>query len=124
VSLLLCLNFIQTEPEHIVRDNSTVGVPSSGLKKPNHCSNGIPVIPKSDSTGIILNGHINGLAIKNHVNGHHSHIAEDAVRPGDGHREGRGRETVDSRGRSRERHSPVSHRGEERVIFIVQLWAS
>jgi hypothetical protein len=103
----------------MVKDNSTVGRPSSGSKKPNHCSNGAPVIPKNDSTGIIPNGHINGLAIKNHVNGHHNNITEDAVPPAeDGHAEGGGRETVNSRGRSRERHSPRVHRGEEIVIII------
>ncbi|KDR11486.1 Acyl-CoA-binding domain-containing protein 5 [Zootermopsis nevadensis] len=105
------IDTVETEPERIVKENSTVGRSLSGSKKPNYYSNGVPMIPKNDSTEIIPNGHINGVAIKNHVNGHHSHIAEDAVPPAmDGLGEEGGRETVNSRGRSRERHSPRVHR--------------
>lgn len=119
VSLLVCLNFTQAEPDRVGKDSSTVGRPSSGSKKPSHCSNGVPVIPNNDLTGVIPNGHINDLGVKNHVNGHHNHITEDALPPAEnGLGEGGGRETVNSRGRSRERHSPRVQRGEEIVTFI------
>jgi hypothetical protein len=66
------------------------------------------MIQKNDSTGIIPNGHIN------HVSDLHSHITESEVAltvNGLGE-EGGGKETVNSRGRSRERHSPRIQRGE------------
>jgi hypothetical protein len=95
-----------------VKDNSTVGRPSSGLKKPNHCSNGVPVIPKNDSMEIIPNGH---------VKGHHSDVTEDEPPAVNGHKEDGGRETVNSRGRSRERQSPRVHRGEDSHLHFMIL---
>jgi hypothetical protein len=106
--------FTQAEPERIVKDNSTLSRPSSGSKKLNHCSNGIPVIQKTDSAGIVPHGLTNGSAIMNHVNGHHNHITEDDMSPAvNGHAEvAEGREAVNRRGRSRERHNPGIQRGE------------
>lgn len=101
------IDTVEAEPERIVKDNSTVSRPSSGSKKLNHCSNGIPMIQMNDSTGIVPNSLINGSAIMNHVNGYHNHITEDDTFPAvKGHAEVEGRETVNRRGRSRERHSP------------------
>jgi hypothetical protein len=107
-------------PERIVKDSSTVGRPLSGSKKLNHCSNGVPVIQKNDSTGIVPNGHINGSTIINHVNDNHSHITESEVPlTVNGLGEGGGKETMNSRGRSRERHSPRIHRGENSLSFMI-----
>lgn len=92
------IDTVEAEPERIVKDNPPLSRPSSGSKKLNHCSNAIPVIQKSDSTGIVSNGLLNGSAIMNHVNGH-AEVGEE-------------RETVGRRGRSRERHSP----GIQRVV--------
>jgi hypothetical protein len=77
---------------------------------------------KNDSTGIVPNGHINGSAIINHVSDLHSHITESEVAVtvnglGEG---GGGKDTVNSRGRSRERHSPRIQRGENnRLDFMI-----
>jgi len=90
------IDTVEAEPERIVKDNPPLSRPSSGSKKLNHYSNAIPVIQKSDSTGIVSNGLINGSAIMNHVNGH-AEVGEE-------------RETVGRRGRSRERHSPGMQR--------------
>lgn len=101
------LTFIQAEPERIVKDNSALSRPSSGSKKLNHCNNAIPVIQKNDSPGIVSNGFINGSAIINHVNGH-AEVGEE-------------RDTVNRRGRSRERHSSGIQRGEDshfNCIFV------
>jgi hypothetical protein len=71
------------------------------------------MIQMNDSTGIVPNSLINGSAIMNHVNGYHNHITEDDTFPAvKGHAEVEGRETVNRRGRSRERHSPGVQRGE------------
>jgi hypothetical protein len=101
-----------------VKDSSTVGRPSSGSKKLSHCSNGLPMIQKNDSIGIVPNGHISDSAIINHVSDLHSYITEsEAVLTVNGLGEGGGgKETMNSRGRSRERHSPRVHRGENSCL--------
>jgi hypothetical protein len=102
-----------------MRENSSVGRPLSGSKKPNHCSNGGPIIQKNDSTGIVPNGHINGSATINHVSDHHNQITENEVAPTvNGLGEEEGRDTVSSRGRSRERYSPRIHRGENNLSIL------
>ncbi|GFG37502.1 hypothetical protein Cfor_09564 [Coptotermes formosanus] len=116
------IDTVEAEPERIVKDNSTLSRPSSGSKKLNHCSNGIPVIQKTDSAGIVPHGLTNGSAIMNHVNGHHNHITEDDMSPAvNGHAEvAEGREAVNRRGRSRERHNP----GIQRACVETPTWIS
>jgi hypothetical protein len=99
------LTLTQTEPERIFKDNPTLSRPSSGSKKLNHCSNANAVIQKNDSPGIVSNGLINGSAFMNHVNGHAEVVEE--------------RETVNRRGRSRERHSPGMQWGEDKFQLYV-----
>jgi hypothetical protein len=84
------------------------------------------VIQKSDSTEIVPNSFINGSAIMNHVIGHHNHIMEDDMPPAvNGHANvGEGKETVNRRGRSRERHNPGMQKGENSnsdCIFMLVL---
>ncbi|PNF29158.1 hypothetical protein B7P43_G11862 [Cryptotermes secundus] len=115
------IDTVEAVPERIVKESSTVGRPLSGSKKLNHCNHGVAMIQKNDSTGIVSNGHINGSAIINHVSDLHSHITESEVAVtvnGLGEGVG-GKETVNSRGRSRERHSPRIQRA-----FPLSTWIS
>lgn len=126
VILHLCLSFTQAVPERTVKDSATVGKPVSGSKKLNHCSNGVPMIQNSDSTEIVSNGHINGSAIINRVSDHQNHITEsDGVAlmvNGLGDEEEK--DTVNRRGRSRERNSPRIHRGENSHLDLLIVYCN
>nr|CAD7263894.1 unnamed protein product [Timema shepardi] len=78
------IDTVETEPEHARKDN-TIKAMQKKVTHHNHM-NGNPPIPKDDSSGVILNGHM--------MNGHHNHDSEDSTR------------MVNGRSRPRERGSP------------------
>jgi hypothetical protein len=120
---LLCLT--QAVPERTVKDSSTVGKPISGSKKLNHCSNGVPVIQKNDSTEIVSNGHITGSAIINHMSDHQNHITKSELAltvNGLGDKEEE--DPVNSRGRARERYNPRIHRGENNHLNFMIVYCN
>ncbi|PSN41072.1 hypothetical protein C0J52_10614 [Blattella germanica] len=112
------IDTVETEPERFVKDASVVGRPPTAMKKQSHYTNGVAVIPKNDPSEIIANGHTNGTAMTNGINGHHNHDDEDkALNRVNGYGGGVGN---NNRGRSRERtHLQNGHciPSEEIIVF-------